>query len=742
MGAHVVVDQLTVTAGEATLVDALSFTIRPGEVLALIGESGSGKTTTALALMGHARHGCRISGGSVRIGEIDVLSLGARQLRALRGRTVSYIAQSAAASFDPSRAILDQVVEPAVVHGTLPRGEAERKAIALFRELALPEPEIIGRRYPHQVSGGQLQRLMAAMALITDPEVVILDEPTTALDVTTQLEVLRAFRRVVRERQVTAVYVSHDLAVVAQMADHILVLRDGRMREVGATERLLAAPENDYTQSLLAAARPAPRVAAPASADAELLLRVQGLSAGYGPRGRDGKPAVTILEDVDLDLRRGQAIGVIGESGSGKTTLARVVAGLLPPSAGTVAFDGHALPPALGQRSRDDLRRIQIVFQSADTALNPSQTVERILARPLQFYRGLKGAALQRRIDELLDLVKPHRRHPRRRHRQGSDARGPARARRRGARFGIGLQLRPLRLELRLLREARPHDADRLARPDRRPRRDLLRRGRLARACPTTCRSGLAPAQVPPRVRPVREPAAGAPDAGHPVAARGPQAGDIDFYVVRENTEGEYSSIGGRMFEGTEREMVIQESVFTRHGVDRILRTRSSSREAAAKHLTSATKSNGISITMPYWDERVAAMAAYPDVRSTVPHRHPDRALRAASRLVRRGRRLATCSATSCRTSGPACTGTIGIAPSANINPEREHPVAVRAGARLGAGHRRQGHRQPDRPDLVGRDDARAPRPRRRRTTPSCGDRDAATTSAAGARPRRATASR
>ena len=180
MGALVVVDKLTVSAGSATLVDALSFTIRPGEVLALIGESGSGKTTTALALMGHARRGCRISGGSVRIGDVDVLSLRARQLRALRGRTVSYIAQSAAASFDPSRSILDQVVEPACLHGTLPRGEAELKAIALFRELALPEPETIGQRYPHQVSGGQLQRLMAAMALITDPEVVILDEPTTA----------------------------------------------------------------------------------------------------------------------------------------------------------------------------------------------------------------------------------------------------------------------------------------------------------------------------------------------------------------------------------------------------------------------------------------------------------------------------------------------------------------------------------------------------------------------------------
>jgi peptide/nickel transport system ATP-binding protein len=220
------------------------------------------------------------------------------------------------------------------------------------------------------------------------------------------VEVLRAFRRVVRERQVTAVYVSHDLAVVAQMADHILVLRDGRMREVGTTERLLAAPQNEYTQSLLAAARPAPRAGAMAGTGSDVLLRVKGLSAGYGPRGRDGKPAVTILEDIDLELRRGQAIGVIGESGSGKTTLARCVAGLLPPSTGTMEFVGRTLPPDLRQRSRDDLRRIQIVFQSADTALNPSQTIERILARPLQFYRGLKGEALRRRIDELLDLVK------------------------------------------------------------------------------------------------------------------------------------------------------------------------------------------------------------------------------------------------------------------------------------------------------------------------------------------------
>jgi peptide/nickel transport system ATP-binding protein len=405
MGSPVVVKDLCISAGGVTLVDRVSFSIQPGEVLALIGESGSGKTTTALALMGYARRGCRISGGSVRIADVDVLGLGARQLRALRGRAVSYIAQSAAASFNPSRTILDQVVEPAVLHGTLHRAEAELKAIALFRELALPDPETIGQRYPHQVSGGQLQRLMAAMALITDPEVVILDEPTTALDVTTQVEVLRAFRRVVRERKVTAVYVSHDLAVVAQMADHVLVLRNGCMRELNPTKRLLTAPENEYTKSLLAAARPAPRAGAGTAADAEVLLRVNGLSAGYGPRGADGRPAKMILEDINLELRRGQAIGVIGESGSGKTTLARAVAGLLAPCAGAMEFRNRELKPLLAQRTREELRRIQIVFQSADTALNPSQTIEGILARPLEFYKGMKGAALQRRIGELLDLV-------------------------------------------------------------------------------------------------------------------------------------------------------------------------------------------------------------------------------------------------------------------------------------------------------------------------------------------------
>ncbi len=407
MGASVQVTNLRITAGKATLVDEVSFAIEPGKVLALIGESGSGKTTTALALMGYARSGCEVSGGSIRIRDTDVLQLPAAEQRKLRGRTITYIAQSAAASFNPSRTIMDQVVEPALIHRLMGREAAEKKAVALFRELALPNPDTIGSRYPHQVSGGQLQRLMAAMALITDPELVILDEPTTALDVTTQVEVLRTFRRAVQERRTTAVYVSHDLAVVAQVADQILVLRDGRMRELGETDQILQQPADDYTRSLLAAARPADRGGVPvAPGKEELLLEVRDLAAGYGASDEKGHPAVKILEGVDLKLYRGQAIGVIGESGSGKTTLARVIAGLVAPYHGTVIFDRKELRPTLAQRSKEELRRVQIVFQMADTALNPAHAIEQILARPLQFFHGMRGNALHARIRQLLELVR------------------------------------------------------------------------------------------------------------------------------------------------------------------------------------------------------------------------------------------------------------------------------------------------------------------------------------------------
>jgi peptide/nickel transport system ATP-binding protein len=411
-------------AAAAELVKDVSFSIARGEVLALIGGSGSGKTTVALALLGHARAGCRIAGGSIEVAGADVLALGRRELLEHRARRVTYIAQSAAAAFNPARRIMDQVIETSVIRGLMPRAAAREKAVSLYRSLALPEPERIGERYPHQVSGGQLQRLLAAMALMSDPELVILDEPTTALDVTTQIEVLRAFKQVIAERGATALYVSHDLAVVAQLADRVVVLSAGEVRESGATAQVLGAPADSYTRSLLAAATGSagdglPQQcqtqvqavashagkASPAADRKPPLLAVEGLIAGYGRANASGLPRSVALDGITLSVGRGAALGVIGESGSGKSTLARVLAGLVPPARGTVLLDGKPLPRRMEQRSREELRRIQIVFQHADIALNPAHTVAHILGRPLQLYFGLRGAERDARIARLLDLV-------------------------------------------------------------------------------------------------------------------------------------------------------------------------------------------------------------------------------------------------------------------------------------------------------------------------------------------------
>jgi peptide/nickel transport system ATP-binding protein len=399
------------------IIKDVNLDVAPGEIVALIGESGSGKTTIAMALLGHARSGCRISGGSVVVAGYDMVQLPERARAAVRGTLVSYVPQSAAGAFNPSQRIMDQVIEITRIHRLMPRAAAEAKAVQLFRALSLPEPESIGARYPHQVSGGQLQRLSAAMALIGDPQLVVFDEPTTALDVTTQIEVLRAFRSVMALGSIAGVYVSHDLAVVAQIADRIVVLRGGEVQEMGTTQQILSAPTHPYTRELLAAFRPARRAAtaAPPEAARAPVLEVRELSAGYG-RLRGAAPLLLAVQQVGFRLDRGRNLGIIGESGCGKSTLARSIAGILPHAAGSILLNGAPLAPLAQHRSREELRRLQIVFQSADTALNPAKPVSDILGRPLRFYHGLRGATQDARVDRLLDMVQLPRalkhRHP------------------------------------------------------------------------------------------------------------------------------------------------------------------------------------------------------------------------------------------------------------------------------------------------------------------------------------------
>ncbi|MFC3201833.1 ABC transporter ATP-binding protein [Alteromonas oceani] len=408
MTAHVSVEKLRVEAGPQgqakTIVHDVSFTLKRGEVLALIGESGSGKTTIALSLLGYARPGCRISGGAVHVGEDNMAAMNAAQLAGVRGRKVAYVAQSAAAAFNPSRRIMEQVIESALMHGVMSRSQAEAKAIDLFKQLSLPSPQTIGRRYPHEVSGGQLQRLMAAMALICEPELIIFDEPTTALDVTTQVDVLKAFKDVVKAYNTTAVYVSHDLAVVAQIADQILVLQNGRMMEKNPTPTILNHAEHAYTRQLLSAVQDSDSYKD--NEPGEVVIDIANIDAGYGKISRDGKPEIPILSDISMRVRRGQTVGIIGESGSGKSTFARVIAGLLPAANGTMLLNNKELTPAIVDRSKTECQQIQMVFQNADTALNPAHKVGDILGRPLTFFHGLKGAARKQRVAELLELVK------------------------------------------------------------------------------------------------------------------------------------------------------------------------------------------------------------------------------------------------------------------------------------------------------------------------------------------------
>ena len=402
------------TATGVPILHGVSYEIAPGEVLALVGESGSGKTTAGLAALGHFRTGLRPTGGTVtirpRTGEpADMLALGERAKRDLRGVAVAYIPQDPALSLNPGLRIGTQIAEVLDVHGY---GESPAARTARVREVlddvGLPHGEQYLRRYPHQLSGGQQQRVGIAMAFACRPSVVVLDEPTTGLDVTTQALILETVRGLTSEHDVAALYITHDLAVVATVADRVAVMYRGRVVESGATDDVLRQPRHDYTRRLMDAVPdlagrratavpvdpPAPGIGSAPTA----VLTARDVSLSYGD--------LAVLSGVGFSIEAGESLLLLGESGSGKTTLSRCVCGLVDHYSGAVRLGETELESSTKDRSADQRRAVQYVFQSPFSSLNPRKTIAQSLEVPLIHLTDLSRARRRARIAEVLDQVR------------------------------------------------------------------------------------------------------------------------------------------------------------------------------------------------------------------------------------------------------------------------------------------------------------------------------------------------
>ena len=414
--------QLTITfrgpRGGTEVVHGIDFDVQRGEVVALVGESGSGKTVTALAAVRLLPRGAAI-GGRICMDGADLLALDEAQMRGVRGNRIALIFQDPVGALDPVFSVGYQLVEAIRRHRPgIKRSAARTRAAELLAMVGIPDPQQRLRWYPHQFSGGQCQRVMIAMALSCDPDVLIADEPTTALDVTVQQEVLDVLLDLRHRLGTTVLVITHDMGVVADIADRVVVMHDGSIEEQGPAAQLFSAPRADYTRRLLAAVPklagveldpPATAVAveavpplSPLPAGAEPALQAEGLEVTYTGR----RAAVRAVRGVDLTIRAGEILGLVGESGSGKSTIGRAVLGLAPLTGGTVRIAGVDLGSSSAAQLRDMRRQVGVVFQNPAGSLNPRYTIGQSIGEPARAHLGVRGAALAARVASLLESVR------------------------------------------------------------------------------------------------------------------------------------------------------------------------------------------------------------------------------------------------------------------------------------------------------------------------------------------------
>jgi peptide/nickel transport system ATP-binding protein len=387
-------------------IQGIALDVRPHEIVCLVGESGSGKSVTAFAVMGLLPKQQLVPvSGSIRLKGEELLSARPARLRELRGARMSMIFQEPMTALNPVMTVGDQVDEVFAVHTTLPKGERTKRVVELMRSVRLPDPERLLATYPHQLSGGQRQRIMIAMALALDPALLIADEPTTALDVTTQAQILRLIKELQRQHATGVLFITHDFGVVAEIADRVAVMREGEIVETGTTRQVLTEPQHPYTKMLIAAVPSIVPRASRGPLAGRVVLQTRALTKVYAET-TFFRPArrVQAVDDVSITVRRGETLGVVGESGSGKSTLARCVTRLIDPTSGTIAVDGAEIATLGARALRPYRKRVQIIFQDPYRSLNPRQTVADSLVEGPVNYGAARAQALAR-ARELMELV-------------------------------------------------------------------------------------------------------------------------------------------------------------------------------------------------------------------------------------------------------------------------------------------------------------------------------------------------